>query len=209
MAFLSGDVRKANAIFLLVLAPILVRLWYEAVVWRLEQGPQMLGFQVMHLAAGGDFAVVLAPLLKVHMPPTAPSNMGVGADAPRDGVLYRAVCCGAPHNSTLEGAVNASRARWTPRDRAHRETPAYGDHNFVCCSGARVHGPGSGLWGRGLAPPSHRSYAAREPDLRPLCLVFGSRSFPLVFLECLPGRRRGKRAASSSIRAAAARSTIA
>jgi hypothetical protein len=65
MAFLSGDVRKENAVFLLVLAPIVLRLWYEAVVWRLEQGPQMLGFQVLHLAAGGAFAPVLAPIFLI------------------------------------------------------------------------------------------------------------------------------------------------
>jgi hypothetical protein len=63
MAILSGDIRKTNAVFLMVLAPIIVRIWYEAVVWRLDQGPQMLGFQVLHLAAGGEFAPVLAPLL--------------------------------------------------------------------------------------------------------------------------------------------------
>jgi hypothetical protein len=65
MAFLSGDVRKTNAVFLLMLLPIIVRLWYEAVVWRLEQGPQMLGFQVLHLAAGGAFALVVAPILLI------------------------------------------------------------------------------------------------------------------------------------------------
>jgi len=65
MTLISGDVRKANAVFLLVLTPIVLRLWYEAVVWRLEQGPQMLGFQVMHLAAGGPYAPVLAPVLLV------------------------------------------------------------------------------------------------------------------------------------------------
>ena len=63
MALLSGDIRKVNAIFLLVISPIIVRIWYEAVVWRLERGPQMLGFEVMHGAAGGPFAVALAPLL--------------------------------------------------------------------------------------------------------------------------------------------------
>jgi predicted secreted protein len=62
MTFFSGDIRKANAVFLLVLAPIILRLWYEAVVWRLEQGPQMLGFQVLHLSAGGAYAPVLAPV---------------------------------------------------------------------------------------------------------------------------------------------------
>lgn len=63
MALLSGDARRVNATFLLVLAAIILRLWYEAVIWRIEQGPQMLGFQVMHFAAGGDFRTVLAPLL--------------------------------------------------------------------------------------------------------------------------------------------------
>lgn len=63
MAVLSGDIRKANAIFLLVLTPIVVRIWYEAVVRRLERGPQMLGFEVVHGAAGGALAVILAPLL--------------------------------------------------------------------------------------------------------------------------------------------------
>jgi hypothetical protein len=65
MAFISGDVRKSNAAFLLTVVPILVRLWYEAVVWRLEQGPQMLGFQVIHMAAGGSLAPVLGPLLLI------------------------------------------------------------------------------------------------------------------------------------------------
>jgi hypothetical protein len=53
MAFISGDVRKTNGVFLLILSPVMVRLWYEAVVWRIQSGPQMLGFQVLHLAAGG------------------------------------------------------------------------------------------------------------------------------------------------------------
>ncbi len=63
MAFLTGDIRRANAIFLSMLAPITIRIWYEAVIWRMEQGPQMLGFQVMHLAAGGPYATIVAPVL--------------------------------------------------------------------------------------------------------------------------------------------------
>jgi hypothetical protein len=62
MALLSGDVRRANAVFLLVLAPLIVRIWYEAVVWRLQRGPQMLGFEVLHGVAGG---LVLGPLFLI------------------------------------------------------------------------------------------------------------------------------------------------
>jgi hypothetical protein len=48
----SKDLTRVNAIFLLVLAPIVVRFWVEAVVWRLERGPQMLGFSLAHGGAG-------------------------------------------------------------------------------------------------------------------------------------------------------------
>jgi hypothetical protein len=48
----SKSLTRANAIFLLVLAPIVVRFWIEAVVWRLERGPQMLGFSLAHGGAG-------------------------------------------------------------------------------------------------------------------------------------------------------------
>jgi hypothetical protein len=46
------DLTRTNAILLLLLAPIVVRFWVEAVVWRLERGPQMLGFSLAHGGAG-------------------------------------------------------------------------------------------------------------------------------------------------------------
>jgi hypothetical protein len=48
----SKSLTRVNAIFLLLLAPIVVRFWVEAVVWRLARGPQMLGFSLAHGGAG-------------------------------------------------------------------------------------------------------------------------------------------------------------
>lgn len=48
----SKSLTRVNAILLLLLAPIVVRFWVEAVVWRLERGPQMLGFSLAHGGAG-------------------------------------------------------------------------------------------------------------------------------------------------------------
>jgi hypothetical protein len=58
MRFLTGDLRSTNAYFLLVVAPMMPRIWYEAVVWRLQHGPEMLGFQLMH--RGGLLAAVVS-----------------------------------------------------------------------------------------------------------------------------------------------------
>src|SRR4030042_6161020 len=58
MSLISGSFKRTNAIFLLLLLPILLRFWVEAVLWRLKEGPQMLGFQLMHGAA-----VWLTPVL--------------------------------------------------------------------------------------------------------------------------------------------------
>ena len=52
MSLLSGDLGRVNAIFLLLVTPIVVRFWVEAVVWRLQRGPQMLGFSMIHGGAG-------------------------------------------------------------------------------------------------------------------------------------------------------------
>jgi hypothetical protein len=48
----SESLTRVNAIFLLLLAPIVVRFWVEAVIWRLARGPQMLGFSLAHAGAG-------------------------------------------------------------------------------------------------------------------------------------------------------------
>lgn len=48
----SKSLTRVNAILLLLLAPIVVRFWVEAVIWRLERGPQMLGFSLAHGGAG-------------------------------------------------------------------------------------------------------------------------------------------------------------
>jgi hypothetical protein len=48
----SKSLTRVNAILLLLLAPIIVRFWVEAVIWRLERGPQMLGFSLAHGGAG-------------------------------------------------------------------------------------------------------------------------------------------------------------
>jgi hypothetical protein len=44
---------------LLLALPFLLRLWVEAVAWRLERGPQLLGFSLAHGGAG----VLTVPLL--------------------------------------------------------------------------------------------------------------------------------------------------
>ena len=48
----SKNLTRVNAILLLLVAPIVARFWVEAVVWRLERGPQMLGFSLAHGGAG-------------------------------------------------------------------------------------------------------------------------------------------------------------
>ena len=48
----SKNLTRVNAILLLLLAPIVVRFWVEGVWWRLERGPQMLGFSLAHGGAG-------------------------------------------------------------------------------------------------------------------------------------------------------------
>jgi hypothetical protein len=48
----SKSLTRVNAILLLLLAPIVVRFWVEAVIWRLARGPQMLGFSLAHGGAG-------------------------------------------------------------------------------------------------------------------------------------------------------------
>ena len=48
----SESLTRVNAILLLLLAPIVVRFWVEAVIWRLARGPQMLGFSLAHGGAG-------------------------------------------------------------------------------------------------------------------------------------------------------------
>jgi hypothetical protein len=52
MSFWSVNLNRVNAIFLLLVTPIVVRFWVEAVVWRLERGRQMLGFSLIHGGAG-------------------------------------------------------------------------------------------------------------------------------------------------------------
>ena len=54
-----GSVARTNAGFLLLTLPFLVRLWVEAVAWRLERGPQMIGFSLAH----GGVGVFTVPLL--------------------------------------------------------------------------------------------------------------------------------------------------
>ena len=54
-----GSVAKTNAGLLLLTLPLLVRLWVEAVAWRLDRGPQMIGFSLAHGGAG----VLTVPLL--------------------------------------------------------------------------------------------------------------------------------------------------
>ena len=48
----SKSLTRVNTILLLLLVPIVLRFWVEAVVWRLERGPQMLGFSLAHGGAG-------------------------------------------------------------------------------------------------------------------------------------------------------------
>lgn len=63
MNLLRGNLTQTNGLFLLCIAPLLVRIWIEAVVWRLNEGPQMLGFQVIHLAAGSWTVPLFVSLL--------------------------------------------------------------------------------------------------------------------------------------------------
>jgi hypothetical protein len=67
MAFLSGNIKSTNAVFLLALLPIMLRLWIEAVVWRLERGPQMIFFSLMHGDAGLLTPVLIASLLAIYV----------------------------------------------------------------------------------------------------------------------------------------------
>jgi hypothetical protein len=52
MAQLSASLGRVNAVLLLLVTPFIVRIWVEAVVWRLLRGPQMLGFSLLHGGAG-------------------------------------------------------------------------------------------------------------------------------------------------------------
>jgi hypothetical protein len=63
MNVLRGDLTRTNGLFLLCTTPLLVRIWIEAVVWRLRQGPQMVGFQLLHMAAGYWTVPLLLSLL--------------------------------------------------------------------------------------------------------------------------------------------------
>lgn len=47
-----GSVVTTNGGLLLLTLPFLARLWVEAVAWRLERGPQMIGFSLAHGGAG-------------------------------------------------------------------------------------------------------------------------------------------------------------
>ena len=58
-----GRVATANAAFLLLALPFFLRLWVEAVAWRLERGPQMLGFSLAHGGAGALTVPLLISLL--------------------------------------------------------------------------------------------------------------------------------------------------
>ena len=58
-----GRVATANAAFLVLALPFLLRMWVEAVAWRLERGPQMLGFSLAHGGAGALTVPLLISLL--------------------------------------------------------------------------------------------------------------------------------------------------
>jgi hypothetical protein len=58
-----GSVARTNAGLLLLTLPFLARLWVEAVAWRLERGPQMIGFSLAHGGAGAFTVPVLISLL--------------------------------------------------------------------------------------------------------------------------------------------------
>lgn len=67
MTIVSGTFRKTNAILLAFLLPILLRFWVEAVIWRLNGGPQMLGFSFMHGGAGWLTPVLIASFLATYV----------------------------------------------------------------------------------------------------------------------------------------------
>ena len=58
---------KVNAVFLLLVLPFFLRLWIEAVVWRIERGPQMLGFSLIHGGAGTFTAPIVLSYLSMFL----------------------------------------------------------------------------------------------------------------------------------------------
>ena len=56
-----------NGLFLVVSAPMLVRLWVEAVLWRIERGPQMLAFSLMHGGAGALTVPLVVSLVTLYV----------------------------------------------------------------------------------------------------------------------------------------------
>lgn len=60
-----GGIANANGVLLLATLPFLLRIWLEAVVWRIDDGPQMLGFSLMHAGAGAFTVPLLISLLAV------------------------------------------------------------------------------------------------------------------------------------------------
>lgn len=67
MRKVSATSRRANAILLLLVLPILLRFWVEAVIWRLQRGPQMLGFSLAHGGAGWLTVPLILSFLAIWM----------------------------------------------------------------------------------------------------------------------------------------------
>jgi len=67
MNLFRGDLRRTNAVFVLCAVPLLVRVWIEAVGWRLSRGPQMVGFSLMHGGAGYWTIPLIASLLAIQI----------------------------------------------------------------------------------------------------------------------------------------------
>src|ERR1044072_9324809 len=56
-----------NGLFLVIAVPIFLRLWVEAVLWRIERGPQMLAFSLMHGGAGALTVPLVVSLVTVYV----------------------------------------------------------------------------------------------------------------------------------------------
>ena len=63
----SGLVAKVNAAFLILILPFFIRMWIEAVVWRIQRGPQMLGFSLIHAGAGIFTIPIMAGFLALFL----------------------------------------------------------------------------------------------------------------------------------------------
>lgn len=67
MNIFRGDLKRTNAVFVLCALPLLIRLGHEAIVWRLADGPQMVGFRLMHAGAGKWTVLLFASFFAIQI----------------------------------------------------------------------------------------------------------------------------------------------